>query len=63
MLKASQARSGLQTLPMPVLFALAISSVTSIGNAQQPEQNQRGTSPIVMGWLDRCRSRRVVSPG
>lgn len=47
MLKSSQVRSGLQTLLMPALFALAISSVIPVCNAQQPVQHQQPAAPDV----------------
>ena len=47
MLKSSQARSGLQTLLMPALFALAMLSAIPAGNAQQPVQNQQPGAPDV----------------
>jgi hypothetical protein len=47
MLKSSQVRRGLRTLLMPALFALAISAVIPVCNAQQPVQNQQPASPDV----------------
>jgi hypothetical protein len=47
MLKSSQVRSGLQTVLMPVLFALAISFAAPVSNAQQPAQDQQPQSPDV----------------
>jgi hypothetical protein len=45
MFKSSRVRSGLQTLLMPALFALAISSLSFVSNAQQPVQEQQPVAP------------------